>query len=120
MEELCVPSFSSSETSIDTTGQSTELTDETVEPDEPAAAGLQYREYYDLANRENQALIERFGGPSGVRDLGLLESALFRPRTGYYRDLAQMAAALFESLIMNHPFIDGNKRVAFFAADVFR
>jgi len=67
----------------------------------------------------HRALLERFGGLSGVRDLGLLESALFRPRTGYYEDLAGMAAALFESLIMNHPFIDGNKRVAFFATDVF-
>jgi death-on-curing protein len=67
----------------------------------------------------HRALLERFGGPAGVRDLGLLESALYRPRTGYYKDLAEMAAALFESLIMNHPFIDGNKRVAFFATDVF-
>ena len=64
-------------------------------------------------------LIEAFGGPEGVLDLGLLESALYRPRSGYYRDLAEMAAALFESLIMNHPFVDGNKRVAFFTADVF-
>ena len=55
----------------------------------------------------------------GVRDLGLLESALYRPQTGYYRDLAEMAAALFESLLGNHPFIDGNKRVAFFGTDVF-
>ena len=67
----------------------------------------------------HRALLERFGGPAGVRDLGLLESALYRPRTGYYDNLAEMAAALFESLIMNHPFIDGNKRVAFFATDVF-
>lgn len=64
-------------------------------------------------------LIETFGGPRGVRDLGLLESALYRPQSGYYRDLAEMAAALFESLIMNHAFVDGNKRVAFFATDVF-
>ncbi len=64
-------------------------------------------------------LLEHFGGPAGVRDLGLLESALYRPQTGYYDDLAEMAAALFESLIMNHPFVDGNKRVAFFATDVF-
>jgi len=64
-------------------------------------------------------LLQEFGGPPGVRDLGLLESALFRPRTGYYSDLVEMAAALFESLLMNHPFIDGNKRVAFFAVDVF-
>ena len=67
----------------------------------------------------HRALLARFGGPEGVRALGLLESALHRPRTGYYTDLAEMAAALFESLIMNHPFVDGNKRVAFFAADVF-
>ncbi|UCC55111.1 MAG: type II toxin-antitoxin system death-on-curing family toxin [Gammaproteobacteria bacterium] len=67
----------------------------------------------------HRALLERFGGSSGVRDPGSLESALFRPRTGYYDDLAEMAAAMFESLIMNHPFIDGNKRVAFFATDVF-
>jgi death-on-curing protein len=67
----------------------------------------------------HQALVDRFGGLPGVRDLGLLESALHRPRTGYYRDLVEMAAALFESLLMNHPFVDGNKRVAFFATDVF-
>lgn len=67
----------------------------------------------------HSTLLERFGGPSGVRDYGLLESALYRPRTGHYADLVEMAAALFESLIMNHPFIDGNKRAAFFATDVF-
>jgi death-on-curing protein len=67
----------------------------------------------------HQRLIERFGGRPGVRDPGLLESALYRPQTGYYADLAGMAAALFESLLMNHPFVDGNKRVAFFATDVF-
>jgi len=65
------------------------------------------------------ALVERFGGPPEVRDAGLLESALFRPQTGYYADLAEIATALFESLLMNHPFVDGNKRVAFFATDVF-
>ena len=64
-------------------------------------------------------LIEVFGGAEGVRDLGLLDSAMYRPQTGYYEDLASMAAALFESLLMNHPFVDGNKRVAFFATDVF-
>lgn len=57
-------------------------------------------------------LIGRFGGSLGVRDLGALESALARPQTGYYRDLIQEAAALWESLSQNHPFIDGNKRVA--------
>jgi len=64
-------------------------------------------------------LIDVFGGRPGIRDRGLLESALHRPRTGYYADLPEMAAALFESLIINHAFVDGNKRVAFFATDVF-
>jgi death-on-curing protein len=57
--------------------------------------------------------IERYGGSDGVRDLGLLESALFRPQTGYYQDLIEEAAALWESLSQNHAFVDGNKRVAF-------
>jgi death-on-curing protein len=66
-----------------------------------------------------ERLIERFGGSGGLRDKGLLESAIYRPQTGYYDDLPQMAGALFESLINNHAFVDGNKRVAFFACDVF-
>ena len=73
----------------------------------------------DEALAIHSTLLERFGGPVGVRDYGLLESALYRPQTGHYADLGEMAAALFESLIMNHPFVDGNKRVAFFATDVF-
>lgn len=64
-------------------------------------------------------LITKYGGPSGIRDAGLLESALFRPQTGYYNDLAEMGAALFDSLILNHPFVDGNNRIAFFGTDVF-
>ena len=64
-------------------------------------------------------LIDRFGGDHGIRDRGLLESALFRPQTGYYEHLEEMAAALFESLLVNHAFVDDNKRIAFFAADVF-
>jgi death-on-curing protein len=73
----------------------------------------------DEALAIHERLVARFGGVEGIRDLGLLESALYRPRTGYYADLAEMATALFESLLMNHPFIDDNKRVAFFATDVF-
>lgn len=73
----------------------------------------------DEALTIHQRVVERFGGEAGVRDLGLLESALYRPRSGYYSDLSEMAAALFESLLINHPFIDGNKRVAFFVTDVF-
>jgi death on curing protein len=63
--------------------------------------------------------IERYGGSTGVRDLGLLEAALFRPQTGYYADLIEQAAALWESLAQNHPFIDGNKRTAFGATYTF-
>ena len=63
--------------------------------------------------------IERYGGHGGVRDHGLLEAALFRPQTGYYADLIEEAAALWESLSQNHPFIDGNKRTAFAATYTF-
>jgi death on curing protein len=66
-----------------------------------------------------RVLIERYGGRHGLRDAGALEAALFRPQSGYYDDLIWEAAALFESLAMNHPFIDGNKRVAFASVDVF-
>lgn len=65
------------------------------------------------------ALIQRYGGAPGVRDPGALEAALFRPQTGYYEDIVMEAAALFESLAINHPFVDGNKRIAFAAVDVF-
>ncbi|KXV35379.1 death-on-curing protein [Gluconobacter thailandicus] len=64
-----------------------------------------------LAIHEDQ--IARYGGLNGVRDAGLLEAALFRPQTGYYMDLIEEAAALWESLSQNHPFVDGNKRTAF-------
>lgn len=73
----------------------------------------------DEAVAIHERLIERFGGSPGNRDLGLLESVLFRPQTGYYNDIAEMAAALFESLLLNHAFVDGNKRVAFFVTDTF-
>ena len=64
-------------------------------------------------------MIRKYGGISGVRDLGALEAALFRPQTGYYSDIIAQAAALMESLAINHPFLDGNKRVAFSVVDVF-
>ena len=60
-----------------------------------------------------------FGGAQGVRDHGLIESVLLRPQTGYYADLIEQAAALWESLAMNHGFVDGNKRVAFASMDIF-
>ena len=63
--------------------------------------------------------ISRYGGVLGVRDPGLLEAALFRPQTGHYPTLIDEAAALWESLSQNHPFVDGNKRTAFAATYVF-
>ena len=56
-------------------------------------------------------------GAAGVP--GALESAAMRPQSGYYEDLIAEAAALWESLSQNHPFVDENKRIAFAAADVF-
>ncbi len=61
--------------------------------------------------------IERYGGSHGLRDLGLLESAVFRPQSSFdgedlYPSIFHKAASLLHSLIMNHPFVDGNKRTA--------
>jgi death-on-curing protein len=67
----------------------------------------------------HKILIDRYGGSHGLRDAGALESALYRPQTGCYEDLIQEAAALWESLSQNHPFIDGNKRAAFGATYTF-
>jgi death-on-curing protein len=64
-------------------------------------------------------LIERFGGRHGVRDKGAVEAAVFRPQIGYYNSIEEEAAALMESLGNNHGFVDGNKRIAFTATDVF-
>lgn len=64
-------------------------------------------------------LLERYGGAPGIRDAGALESALHRPQTGYYATVIHEAAALLESLVQNHPFVDGNKRVAFAVVDIF-
>lgn len=63
--------------------------------------------------------LARFGGAVGIRDAGLIEAALARPQSGYYGDLLEEAAALWESLAMNHGFVDGNKRVGFAAVYVF-
>jgi len=63
--------------------------------------------------------MQRYGGDEGISDAGALEPALFRPQTGYYDDLISEAAALWESMAQNHPFIDGNKRTAFAIMDVF-
>ena len=63
--------------------------------------------------------ITQFGGEFGLRDAGALESALARPQIGYYDGIIAEAAALIESLAMNHPFVDGNKRVSLFVTDTF-
>ena len=79
------------------------------------------REYLTVAEvyRMQHRLIELFGGLHGVRDAGAVEAAVFRPQTGYYDSVEEEAAALMESLGMNHGFIDGNKRIALAATDVF-
>ena len=69
-------------------------------------------------------LIETTGGSHGVRDLGVLQAAVARPSASFYGadlypDPFSKAAALMESLIRNHPFIDGNKRTAITAAGIF-
>ncbi|MDZ4169949.1 MAG: type II toxin-antitoxin system death-on-curing family toxin [Coriobacteriia bacterium] len=68
--------------------------------------------------------LDRFGGLDGLRDPGLLESAVAMPQAGFgghfvHEDVHEMAAAYLFHLVKNHPFIDGNRRVGFHAAYVF-
>jgi len=79
---------------------------------------IQYLQLEDVLLIHSEQ-IARFGGITGLRDQGLLEAAIFRPQAGYYESIIEQAAALWESLSQNHPFIDGNKRVAFAATFVF-
>src|ERR1700683_633985 len=65
----------------------------------------------------HRLLIEEFGGVHGIRDRGLLESAVLRAQNGYYGNLIEEASALMESLANNHAFLDGNKRVSFVMTD---
>lgn len=74
----------------------------------------------DLKTAESihNILIDKFGGSKGVRDMGSLQSALARPYATFeqndlYPTSIEKAAALFESLIINHPFVDGNKRISY-------
>ena len=64
-------------------------------------------------------LINEFGGLHGIRDENLLDSSVMRPQSGYYNNIYEEASAMMESLALNHSFIDGNKRISFFATDVF-
>lgn len=73
-----------------------------------------YRVTLDQVLRAHNLAL-RFGGRSGIRDLGLIESAIARPYSGYYRPIDSKAAALVHSLALNHGFIDGNKRTALYA-----
>jgi death on curing protein len=75
-----------------------------------------------LAIHDNQ--IETYGGSHGIRDLALFESAIMRPQTTFggkdlYPSIFEKAAVLMHSLIMNHPFVDGNKRTGTVSALVF-
>ena len=68
--------------------------------------------------------IERYGGEMGIRDVGLLDSAAAQPRATFggeflHRDIFEMAAAYLFHVVMNHPFLDGNKRTGAVAAIVF-
>ncbi len=72
----------------------------------------------------HQDQIDRYGGIHGIRDLALLESALFRPQTSFaeadlYPDIFAKAASLIHSIILNHPFIDGNKRTGIVSGIIF-
>lgn len=72
----------------------------------------------------HRRIIEQSGGSHGVRDLGLAESALAQPQMSFggsdlYPSLAEKAAALCFSLVMNHPFVDGNKRIGHAAMETF-
>jgi death-on-curing protein len=72
----------------------------------------------------HKELVADFGGSIGLRDRGALEAAVARPMATFggedlYVDLADKAAALMHALVLNHPFIDGNKRIAAHAAELF-
>lgn len=75
-----------------------------------------------LESHQNQ--IDTYGGSHGIRDIGLLESAIAQPEASFggqylHTDVFEMAAAYLYHLVMNHPFVDGNKRVGLEAALIF-
>ena len=78
----------------------------------------------DRVLRTHLSLIERYGGEPGVRDIGLLHSAIAIPQASFageflHKDLFEMAAAYLFHIVQNHPFIDGNKRTGAAAAIIF-
>jgi death-on-curing protein len=75
-----------------------------------------------LESHQNQ--IDTYGGSHGIRDIGLLESAIAQPEASFggqylHADIFEMAAAYLFHLVMNHPFVDGNKRVGLETALIF-
>lgn len=87
---------------------------------------MQTPEFLDQESvlRIHDRQLQKFGGTPGVRDVGLLESALAQPQASFGGELlhptiAQQAAAYLYHLAMNHPFLDGNKRTAFAVMDAF-
>ena len=75
---------------------------------------ITYQEVLEI----HEVLIEAFGGASGVREEGLLQSAIDRPFAGFgdaefYNTPAEKAGAMVESIVKNHPFVDGNKRTGY-------
>jgi len=79
---------------------------------------------FDQVLRTHRSLIERYGGVEGVRDVGLLHSAIAMPQASFggkflHKDLFEMAAAYLYHLVQNHPFLDGNKRTGAASAIIF-
>ena len=78
----------------------------------------------DRVLRTHRSLIEAYGGAEGVRELGLLHSAVMMPQASFggqflHKDLFEMAAAYLFHIVQNHPFLDGNKRTGAAAAIIF-
>ncbi|HON68678.1 MAG TPA: type II toxin-antitoxin system death-on-curing family toxin [Phycisphaerae bacterium] len=78
----------------------------------------------DMVLRIHRSLIDRYGGTEGLRDAGLLHSAIAMPQASFggeplHKNLFEMAAAYLYHLVQNHPFLDGNKRTGAAAAIVF-
>ncbi|MFZ5828581.1 MAG: type II toxin-antitoxin system death-on-curing family toxin [Planctomycetota bacterium] len=78
----------------------------------------------DRVLRTHRSLIEHYGGAEGIRDVGLLHSAIAMPQASFggeflHKDLFEMAAAYLYHIVQNHPFLDGNKRTGAATAIVF-
>ena len=78
----------------------------------------------DRVLRTHRSLIEHYGGAEGIRDVGLLHSAIAMPQASFggeflHKDLFEMAAAYLYHIVQNHPFLDGNKRTGAAAAIIF-